>query len=705
MGLLWCAVMAMAVALAFAHPKQPSTYHPDDVTYPGSVTVFTVPAAFPTSVFSSYYVKPGPTNQPQPVIYDPVLNITFPFNLTDPKHVPDSNDDPVIFPQPIANISDATGEAIASAAVSEISRIFKSNNAGGSTTCSKCIAALAVGQMVARLAPTHFPSGMVSLCHSLKFSTYSSCELTYGPNGSGASWAQILAKADVAGLDGKYICSYLHKNVCQYPTVTSVKAVFPKPKPKKPAEPRRSGKKVKVLHLSDLHLDPRYSVGSEANCTSYMCCRYSEPPANGTVPEISVSAPLFGYYKCDSPFYLALAALQSIGPLTGTSAKNPPAFSLYTGDLIAHDDENQASRAYVEATEVAIWETFKAYIGGPIYTALGNHDTTPADYEAPHAIDNHSTLGSQFSWNYAHVSSLWAHYNWLPSSVAQQASTHYAAYAVSPPHHPNLKIITLNSDLYYQHNPFALLNASNPDYSGMFSFLITELQAAEDAGQRVWIVAHIPTGWDGGSALPNSADYFYQIVERYSPHVIANIFFGHSHEDQATIYYRNNGTAQTREEALVTGWVGPSLTPLQNLNSGYRMYEVDTGSWEVMEAFTFYSDVGSYTNLSSSVDGEGDGGQGEGPVFKLEYSTRATYGPAVNWPSDAPLNATFWHGVTEAMERNRTLAELFTQYQGKSSAKSKKCETEECTKAKICYMRSGSTALGKQCKQGYGSVQ
>ena len=76
------------------------------------------------------------------------MNITFPFNLTDPKHVPDSNDDPVVFPQPMANISDATGEAIASAAVSEISRIFESNNTGGSNTCSKCIAALAVGQMV-----------------------------------------------------------------------------------------------------------------------------------------------------------------------------------------------------------------------------------------------------------------------------------------------------------------------------------------------------------------------------------------------------------------------------------------------------------------------------------------------------------------------------------------------------------------------------
>ena len=141
-----------------------------------------------------------------------------------------------------------------SAAVTEILRIFESNNTGGSNTCSKCVAALAVGQMVAKLAPTHFPTGMVSLCHSLKLSTYSSCELTYGPNGSGASWAQILANADVAGLDGQYICSYLRKGTCDYPTVTSGKVQFPKSKPKKTTEARRRGKTVKALHLSDLHL-------------------------------------------------------------------------------------------------------------------------------------------------------------------------------------------------------------------------------------------------------------------------------------------------------------------------------------------------------------------------------------------------------------------------------------------------------------------
>jgi hypothetical protein len=41
--------------------------------------------------------------------------------------------------------------------------------------------------------------------------------------------------------------------------------------------------------------------------------------------------------------------------------------------------------------------------------------------------------------------------------------------------------------------------------------------------------------------------------------------------------------ARTAENALTTDRIGPSVTPLTNLNSGYRMYEVDTGSFDVYE--------------------------------------------------------------------------------------------------------------------------
>ena len=178
---------------------------------------------------------------------------------------------------------------------------------------------------------------------------------------------------------------------------------------------------------------------------------------------------------------------------------------------------------------------------------------------------------------------------------------------------------------------------------------------------------------------------FYQIIDRYSPHVIRNVFFGHTHEDFNYIFYTNNGSVQDAAHALTPAWVGPSITPLTNLNSGYRMYVVDTGSWDVHEAYTFYADVNSFPTLDSST----------GPTFRFEYSTRAAYG--IDWPAEAPLNATYWHLITEAMETNMTMVEMQNAFQGKMSVKSPACNTTACAKAKVCYMRSGSAPLGRAC--------
>jgi hypothetical protein len=49
------------------------------------------------------------------------------------------------------------------------------------------------------------------------------------------------------------------------------------------------------------------------------------------------------------------------------------------------------------------------------------------------------------------------------------------------------------------------------------------------------------------------------------------------------IFYANNGTNMSAHTALTTSWIGPSITPLTNLNSGFRVYEVDSA----VRAFVF----------------------------------------------------------------------------------------------------------------------
>jgi hypothetical protein len=253
------------------------------------------------------------------------------------------------------------------------------------------------------------------------------------------------------------------------------------------------------------------------------------------------------------------------------------------------------------------------------------------------------------------------------------------------------------SSFWYRNNYLNFINTTNPDNSGIQAFLVKELLEAEAANERVWVLGHVLTGWDGSNPLPNPTDLFYQIIDRFSPHVIAGVFFGHTHEDELMIYYAQNATSQSANTAQTVGWIGPSFTPLTNVNPGYRMYMVDTGDFQVYEAYTYYSDLAEAASHADYTT--------RGPIWDLEYSTRDVYGPAASWPADAPLNATFWHLVSEQVESNVTLAKELNELQGRRSKKSPVCETAECAKAKACYMRSGNVALGRQCNQGYGSVQ
>lgn len=135
---------------------------------------FVVPSAFPTSVFSSYYLKPAATSEPQPALYDPILNITYPLNLTDPTTIPTAADDPVYYPQAIGNLNDTTPEVLDQNALYEIKNIIY-NDTGLTSNCSKCIAALSVGKTLAQKVPSHVPDALVSLCQATGFATNTTC--------------------------------------------------------------------------------------------------------------------------------------------------------------------------------------------------------------------------------------------------------------------------------------------------------------------------------------------------------------------------------------------------------------------------------------------------------------------------------------------------------------------------------------------------
>ncbi|KAL6304766.1 Metallo-dependent phosphatase [Sparassis latifolia] len=655
---------------------------------PYSPTATTLPGAFPTSVYSSYYNDPTATSaQPQPVISDPVTHEIYPYNLTDPNTIP-GND--TLSPHPLPPV--ASSDLLLEAAFNQIVSI--ASNPVFADTCTQCQAALEVGKFIAMTRPELGSPLAVRVCEYFNYSSTLGCETDYGIYYLGSVVTQIASYADVGGYDGQGLCWHF-LGLCPRPPTSPLDLTnwFAKPKPDPLPPPKQpSGQLIKVLHLSDMHLDPRYTNGAEANCSSYLCCRDNVYNADSP-DEIVLPASRYGAYSCDTPYSLMWAALEAIPTLTGTE-ETPFDFMVYTGDLVSHDPDNQLSRQYVMYTETVMYDLMKRLIGNnPVYPVLGNHDTHNEAQNAPYSMGGY--MAEQFNWDYDHVSSLWQIAGWLPESAVLTARTHYAAYMVERA--DGLRIIALNTNFWYDDNYYNYLNQSTSDPSGVLRFVTDELQDAEDAGARVWIMGHVLSGWDGTNALMNPTNLFYQIVDRYSPHVIAAIFFGHTHEDQFEIFYANNGTNMSVETAQTVAWICPSLTPLTNLNSGFRVYEVDSATFDIVNAYTWKADVNSFPALDNQT--------AYGPTYSFEYSTREAYGESVDWCPNEPLNATWWHLVTEAMEANSTLVSLFNTYQGKGSIMTEPC-TGECAIAKVCYMRSGSSSLAyANCPAGYGSVQ
>ena len=186
----------------------------------------------------------------------------------------------------------------------------------------------------------------------------------------------------------------------------------------------------------------------------------------------SVPASRFGYLYCDSPPDLALSAFSTMDQFVDRSSIK---FTIFTGDIVGHDNDDQLSRAYVEYEETVTYQTFKAQMGNsPIYPTLGNHDSLPEAYNTPNSINNSSGSSNIFSWNYELLSSMWQADGWITENQTTYAATHYGAYATTTA--SGLKIISINTDFWYVGNIFNYYNMSNPDNSGVLTFLANELQ-------------------------------------------------------------------------------------------------------------------------------------------------------------------------------------------------------------------------------------
>jgi sphingomyelin phosphodiesterase len=360
--------------------------------------------------------------------------------------------------------------------------------------------------------------------------------------------------------------------------------------------------------------------------------------------------------------------------MMGAIAGIDPAFSIYTGDVVAHDVW------LVNKTEVL--QDLNATYGsmennlGLVYAALGNHDAAPLN------LFPSDKVPSQYNpqWAYDALAEDWLTLTGIPSV---EKAREYGSYSAVHPG-SKLRIISYNSIFYYKYNFFSYTEPMEFDPNNQLDWLIAQLQEAEDAKQRVWLISHIPTG--NSDHFRDHSHYFDQIIQRYDA-TIAALFFGHTHTDEFQISYSNYKN-RNWDTATAMGYVAPSMTPTSGPPS-FRVYEIDPVTFGVMD-FTQY--IANITDPSLQTE----------PEWKPYYSAKADYGsklsPAVKDPQ-VELTPGFWHNVTVAMEKDTTVFQDF--WSRRTRGFNVPDCTGDCISNEICALR-GADAQYSCYKQAPG---
>ena len=589
---------------------------------------------------------------------------------------------------------------------------------GTSNNCTACLSRLSIGKTLVESRPDLVAPAFSKWCIDSGHFDADDCNQEYGistvkESKGGANFADVLSLMDPVGYDGKLFCYYRDGGNCDKPATpnATLSHLWPAKKPEHMVapEPANNGT-IRVLHVSDLHIELDYTIGGEANCTNSLCCNphsYNKHTLNGTSPYMGLwnsyfdsyynddfsfvkgseinpfnesnvwtPATTWGNYKCDPPERLINSSLNNV--ITYAKENNFTFdFTIFTGDMVDHDISKAISLEETIESEESVLRDLKSRMGSiPVYPVLGNHDSYPYGQLAPEGL----SFSNKFTWNAELMADMWEDFGWLNEAEAQQARTHYTGYAVETK--VGLKVISLNSNTWFRNNNYAYINASNPDNFGMFQFLIDELVASEAKNQRVWITAHIPSG---SSALPLPSKIFAEIVERFSPSTIAGIFFGHTHQDQFEVLYAGSGNdTKSIENVLNHAWIAPSITPWGSINPAWRYYEVDSTTFSIMNMHTFYMKLNE-TFTSNGAE----------PQWQHEYTARDVYN--VSWPTTSPLNATFWHLVAEQVGKSVDVRQLYENFATRFSPRTPSCKSSKTCDGDYCSLTSFTVDEYDEC--------
>lgn len=292
---------------------------------------------------------------------------------------------------------------------------------------------------------------------------------------------------------------------------------------------------LRIAHITDVHLDLDYRVGSEAECGDVICCH--EHGKN-----VTRAAGKFGDYKCDTPGRTVRSLLNSL---------NGVDMVVFTGDMAAHDvwSESKAKAMLTEGALSRLFHNLKV----PVFPVIGNHETVPAN-SFPYG---NLTGPYSSSWLYSSLA-----LQWLPFLDQKQQrefvkSGRYT-YVVE---HLNLMVIGMNTNIAYLFNVWRLMYYPDTDPDNHLAWLEGALAVCKRSKLKAILLGHHPPGEPDIST--QWSRQFVQIVQKYNTDIHL-MLFGHTHLDSFRVF---SGAQQVAV-------VSPSVATWTDTDPCYRILTI-----------------------------------------------------------------------------------------------------------------------------------
>ena len=364
----------------------------------------------------------------------------------------------------------------------------------------------------------------------------------------------------------------------------------------------------RFLNISDIHFNPFYdpSIVPALNASDVDKWRGIFEGSSDTL----LSSYSNGRHDADYP--LLISSLQAM-----KAASPDPDFIIIPGDFLAHDFENYfyglsgvnqakdsvagypALHNFIDKTmEFLAVSISQEWPSTPMIAALGNNDAYCGDY----MIQPNSPFLTMMTtlWKpMLHTGNTGTFEDTFPKG---------GYYSMPSPVDSNLRIVVLNtifmSHKYNQRTPcycvpgnFGPENAAPGDQE--LAWFKTQLNEARNAGQKVWVVQHIPPGIDTYEAAKGTPEYDYsdafnakylEVLHANTDLIAVNIA-GHYHMDDFRLMRDSSGTALSYIHLV------PSISPFNGNNPGFEIVEYSAEADELVDYRAVYASVANEPGL------------------------------------------------------------------------------------------------------------